>query len=95
VPPRGAKHIEENMSSSIEQQLNELIANMTTEQIRKVMTQVKTNGPTKVDSRYKARRIAKTNLYFECAPLPYKSPYQEYKDHSESIRQQVLSGVDL
>ena len=83
------------MSSSIEQQLNELIANMTPEQIRKVMTQVKTNGPVKVDSRYKARRIAKTDLYFKCAPLPYKSPYQEYKDHSESIRQQVMSGVDL
>ena len=79
----------------IEEQLNELIANMTPEQIRKVMTQVKSNGPVKVDTSYKAKRIAITDLYFRCAPLPYKSPYEEYKDHSESIRQQVLSGVDL
>ena len=54
-----------------------------------------TNNVVKVDSRHKAKRIAKTELYFKCAPLPYRSPYEEYKDHSESIRQQVLSGVDL
>ena len=58
--------------SSIEQQLNELIANMTPEQIRKVMTQVKTNGPVKVDSRYKARRIAITELYHKSAPKPHQ-----------------------
>ena len=81
--------------SDIEHQLNELIATMTPEQIRKVMTQVRTNGPVKVDTSRRAKRIAITDLYFKCAPLPYKSPYEEYKEHSESIRQQCLSGVDL
>ena len=81
--------------NSIEEQLNELIANMTPEQIRKVMTQVKTNGPKKIDTSRRMKRNAITELYFSAAPLPYKSPYQEYKDHSESIRQQCLSGVDL
>ena len=80
---------------SIEQQFNELIATLSPEQIKKVLTQVKTNGPVKVDTSYRAKRIALTKLYFDSAPLPYKSPYEEYKDHSESIRQQVLSGVDL
>tara|TARA_R100000781_G_scaffold114350_2_gene84928 strand:- start:417 stop:665 length:249 start_codon:yes stop_codon:yes gene_type:complete len=80
---------------SIEQQFNELIATLSPEQIKKVLTQVKTNGPVKVDTSYRAKRIALTQLYFDSAPLPYKSPYEEYKDHSESIRQQVLSGVDL
>ena len=75
--------------------LNELIESMTPEQIKAVLeTTTKSNRIT-VDSRHKAKRIAKTELYFKCAPLPYKSTYEEYKDHSESIRQQVLSGVDL
>jgi len=80
---------------SIEQQFNELIATLSPEQIKKVLTQVKTNGPVKVDTSYRQKRIARTQLYFDCAPLPYRSPYEEYKDHSESIRQQVLSGADL
>ena len=54
-----------------------------------------TNNVRKVDTRARERRIAITELYFSCAPLPYKSPYEEYKDHSESIRQQCISGVDL
>jgi len=90
VPPRGAKHIEEKHMSSIEQQLNELIANMTPEQIRKVMTQVKTNGPVKVDTRYKARRIALTQLYHNTAPKPHMcDDFADYLNHSDSIRQQV------
>ena len=71
-----------------------MIESLTPEQIKAVM-ETTTNNVRKVDSRYRAKRIAKTELYFSCAPLPYKSPYQEYKDHSESIRQQVMSGVDL
>ena len=81
--------------SDIETQLNELIANMTPEQIRKVMTQVKTNGPVKVDTSRKAKRIAITDLYFNVAPLPHKTDYEEYKLESEAIRQQCLSGVDI
>ena len=74
--------------------IESIIESLTPEQIKAVM-ETTTNNVRKVDSRYRAKRIAKTELYFSCAPLPYKSPYQEYKDHSESIRQQVLSGVDL
>lgn len=71
-----------------------MIESLTPEQIKAVLATT-TNNVRKVDSRYKARRIAKTNLYFKCAPFPYKSDYETYKDHSESIRQQVMSGVDL
>ena len=74
--------------------IESIIESLTPEQIKAVM-ETTTNNVRKVDSRYRAKRIAKTELYFSCAPLPYKSPYQEYKDHSESIRQQVMSGVDL
>ena len=80
--------------SSIEN-IKALIDSLSAEDIKKVMAEVKAKKPKSVDTSRKARRIAKTDLYFKCAPLPYKSPYQEYKDHSESIRHQVLSGVDL
>ena len=74
--------------------IESIIESLTPEQIKAVM-ETTTNNVRKVDSRYRAKRIAKTELYFSCAPLPYKSPYEEYKDHSESIRQQCISGVDL
>ena len=74
--------------------LDELINSMTAEQIKAVM-ETTTNNVVKVDSRHRAKRIAKTELYFSVAPLPYKSTYEEYKDHSDSIREQVISGVDL
>jgi hypothetical protein len=91
VAPQEVTHIEEKHMSSIEQQLNELIANMTPEQIRKVMTQVKTNGPVKVDSRYKARRIAITELYHKSAPKPHQlDDFADYLMHSDSIREQVV-----
>ena len=75
--------------------LNELIESMTPEQIKAVMAKIASNGPTKVDHTRKAKRIAKTELYFKSAPLPYRSTYEEYKQHAEGIRQQVMSGVDL
>ena len=74
--------------------IESIIGSLTPEQIKAVM-ETTTNNVRKVDSRHRAKRIAKTELYFKCAPLPYRSPYEEYKDHSESIRQQVISGVDL
>jgi hypothetical protein len=72
-----------------------LIGSLTPEQIKAVMSEVKAKKPTKVDTTRKARRIAMTELYFNNAPLPYRTTYEEYKSHAEGIRQQVLSGVDL
>ena len=72
-----------------------LIASLSPEEIKKVMTKVKAKKPTQVDTTRKARRIAMTELYFNNAPLPYRTTYEEYKSHAEGIRQQVLSGVDL
>ena len=72
-----------------------LIEGLTPTEMAKVMSEVKANKPTKVDTTRKARRIAMTELYFNNAPLPYRTTYEEYKSHAEGIRQQVLSGVDL
>ena len=76
--------------SSIEQQLNELIAQLSPEQYRKVMTVVKTQSPKQVDSRYRLRRLQVTELYHNSAPKPHQcDDYNSYVNHSDAIREQV------
>ena len=49
-----------------------------------------------IDYSFKARRNKMTNLYFSCEPAVYKFPeFREYRDHADSIREQVISGVDI
>tara|TARA_Y100001963_G_C6732078_1_gene424462 strand:- start:1037 stop:1273 length:237 start_codon:yes stop_codon:yes gene_type:complete len=72
-----------------------MIESMSAEQIRAVMASIKQNNRRTVDTRHRLRKNAKTALYFDVAPLPYKSSFEEYKLESEAIRQQVISGVDL
>ena len=78
-----------------------LIESLSPEEIKAVMSSVASKKPTKVDTSRKARRMAITDLYFSVEPKPHHkisdrpmSP-EEYSDMRESIRQQVLSGVDL
>ena len=47
--------------------IQSMIESLTPEQIKAVLATT-TNNVRKVDSRYKARRIAKTNLYFKMEP---------------------------
>ena len=78
------------MTNSIEQQLNELIAMLDPEQIRKVMTAVKTQSPKQVDSRYRLKRLQVTELYHNSAPKPHQcDDYDSYVNHSDAIREQV------
>jgi len=72
-----------------------LIESMSAEQIRAVMANIKQNNRRTVDTSHRLRKNAKTALYFDVAPLPYKSSFEEYKLDSDAIREQVLSGVDL
>ena len=81
--------------------IDALIESLSPEQIKAVMSVVASKKPTKVDTSRKLRRMALTDLYFSAEPRPYHlisgSPMspEEYSDMSESIRQQVISGVDL
>ena len=76
--------------SSIEQQLNALIAQLSPEQYRKVMTVVKTQSPKQVDSRYRLRRLQVTELYHNSAPKPHQcDDFDSYVNHSDAIREQV------
>ena len=77
--------------NSIEQQLNELIAQLSPEQYRKVMTAVKTTAPTQVDMKNKQRRIRTPELYHNSAPKPHMcDDFADYVSHSDSIREQVM-----
>jgi polyhydroxyalkanoate synthesis regulator phasin len=89
----GQNHRGIDMSSITD--IEALIGSLTPEEIKAVMSEVKSKKPKQVDTTRKARRIAMTELYFNNAPLPYRTNYEEYKSHAEGIRQQVLSGVDL
>lgn len=88
MPPERCKGITMN---SIEAKLNELIASLTPEQYRKVMTAVKTQSPTQVDPRYKLRRLRVTESYHSSAPKPHMcEDYADYVNHSDAIREQVM-----
>jgi|TARA_R110000824_G_scaffold243323_1_gene431960 hypothetical protein len=76
--------------------IDTMIESMTAEQIRSVMATIKQKGNVRrIDTSHRERRNELTSLYFSVAPLPHKTTYEEYKEESEAIRQQVISGVDV
>lgn len=77
--------------------INTLIESMSAEEIRAVMASLsKQSNIRKVDTTRKANRIARTQLYFDSAPKPHMvDSFETYNNHADSIREQVLSGVDI
>ena len=71
-----------------------LIESLSPDEIKTIMDEVKQRKPTRVSTVRKARSIAITQLYFDNAPIP-KDSWEEYLNHSDGIREQVLSGIDL
>ena len=71
-----------------------LIESLSPEEIRTIMDEVKHKKPTRVSTARKARHMAITQLYFDNAPTP-KDDWQDYLYHSDGVREQCLSGVDL
>ena len=78
--------------SSIED-INSLIGSLSAEQIKAIMTKVASKKRTSVDTSRRARRIALTKLYFDNAPRP-KDSFKDYLNHSDGIREQIISGVE-
>ena len=68
-----------------------LIGSLSPDEIKAIMSEVKSKKPTKVDTSRKERRIALTQLYFDNAPRP-KDSFKEYLNHSDGIREAVLMG---
>ena len=68
-----------------------LIGSLSPDEIKAIMSEVKSKKPTKVDTSRKERRIALTQLYFDNAPRP-KDSFKDYLNHSDGIREAVLMG---
>jgi hypothetical protein len=71
-----------------------LIESLSPEEIRTIMDEVKQKKPTRVSTARAMRSMKITDLYFDNAPRP-KDDWQDYLYHSDGIREQCLSGVDL
>ena len=73
-----------------------MIAELTPAQIEAIMGKV--NEPSRVrhtGRAYAQRRASITSLYFDNAPYPHMfDNHEDYLNHAEGIRHQVLSGVD-
>jgi len=70
-----------------------LIEGLTATEIKAIMSSV-AKKPTRVDTSRKLRSMAITEAYFSVAPRP-KDDFEDYLNHSDGIRHQVLSGVDV
>ncbi len=72
-----------------------LIASLSAEDIKSIMSDVKTNVRTSVDTSRRARRIRNTEAYFNATPKPHMcNDFSDYVNHSDSIRQQIYSGAE-
>ena len=78
--------------------IESLIGELTPDQIKALTKEIKKPRIRKIDTSYAERRMAITELYFSVEPKPHMVDYdrwEEYTNHQEGVRQQVLSGVDL
>ena len=72
-----------------------LIDSLSADEIKKIMSEVKTKVRSSVDTSRKLRRIANTQAYFDATPKPHMClDFSDYVNHSDSIRQQIYSGVE-
>ena len=73
-----------------------IVEGLTVEQIRAVMASISNQSNIrKVDHTRRLRHIQKTDLYFNSAPKPHMvDSFKTYTGHADSIREQVISGVD-
>ena len=86
-----------DINMSISKDIEALIGELTPEQIKSLMKEVKKPSVRVIDTSHRERRMAITNLYFSVEPKPhtFDGSWKEYDGHRDSIREQVLSGVDL
>ena len=81
--------------------IKRMIESMSAKDIKLLMASLGNRVRNSVDTSYRQRRIAKTDLYFSAEPKPHQkidgdimSP-EEYNEMREGVRQQCISGVDL
>ena len=73
-----------------------IIEELTAEQIVALTQAISNRGNVRhIDTSRKEARLARNNLYFSSCPKPHQvDSFETYKNHSDSIREQVLYGVE-
>tara|TARA_R110002020_G_scaffold236992_1_gene449286 strand:+ start:151 stop:387 length:237 start_codon:yes stop_codon:yes gene_type:complete len=73
-----------------------LIEELTAEQIVALAKAISDKGNVRrIDTSRKEARLARNNLYFSSCPKPHQvDSFDTYIEHSDSIREQVSSGVE-
>ena len=73
-----------------------IIEGLTAEQIVALTQAISDRGNVRrIDTSRKEARLARNNLYFSSCPKPHQvDSFETYTNHSDSIRKQVLSGVE-
>jgi|14_taG_2_1085336.scaffolds.fasta_scaffold120034_1 hypothetical protein len=73
-----------------------IVEGLTAEQIKAVLKAISERGNVRhIDTTRKERRLARNNLYFSSCPKPHQvDSFETYNQHADSIREQVLSGVE-
>jgi len=79
--------------------LNDLIESLSPESLYLLTKDIKSlpsNRLISVDTSYRLRKQRTTDLYFKAVPRSSMfEDFDEYTQHADSIREQVMSGVDL
>ena len=72
-----------------------VVEGLTAEQIKAVLASISSNNIRRIDTSRKEARLARNNLYLSSCPKPHQvDSFETYTQHSDSIREQVLSGVE-
>ena len=76
--------------------IKELLKGMSNTDIAKLMQTIREMpNVKKVDHSRRLNRNLRNNLYFSTCPKPHQvDTFQTYTNHADSIREQVLSGVE-
>mgnify|MGYP003114029011 FL=1 len=72
------------------------IEGLSLKDMRSLVSSIKEKNVRRIDTSRRERKNAMTELYFKSVPALTRSwDFNKHSDHAESIREQVLSGVDL
>jgi hypothetical protein len=80
---------------SIENDIETLIGELTPEQIKSLMKDVKKPTIRRIDNTHRQKRMDVNSLYFSAEPSPHQfdGSWKEYDGHRDMIREQVMREV--
>jgi hypothetical protein len=84
-----------DINMSIENDIEALIGELTPEQIKSLMKDVKKPTIRRICSKAREKSMKVNDLYFSAEPSPYQfdGSWKEYDEHRDMIREQVIREV--